>query len=220
MKYSFSLRYIFPKWAQIPQTAREPITAINCDQDHWSTHRASRKPAWNCCVTSCTQFTHFPYLSFLPPWPQLAAFAKQEGRWEQAIVGKCSFLSGMTQAAAVISSAIVGHQQRASITPARPWHRQQVPPLPARLALMRLWKPSDIQKGTDLHWMHHWLNTADYQLTYSVLYRTEKKGKMASETQKGCLKILAVCCYNHVLNTDLTLFRWAFTSRCGFVSGR
>lgn len=151
------------------------------------------------------------------PWLQLAAFGKQERRWKRAIVGKCSFLSGMTQAAAVISTVIVGHHQRASITPARPWHRQQVPALPARLAPTWLWKPSDIQKGTDLHWMHHWINTADYQLTYTVLYHTEKRGKMGFETQKACLKILAVCCYNHMLNTDLALFKVGFTSLCGFV---
>lgn len=113
------------------------------------------------------------FFFFFFPWRQLAAFGKQERRWKRAIVGKCSFLSGMTQAAAVISTVIVGHHQRASITPARPWHRQQVPALPARLAPTWLWKPSDIQKGTDLHWMHHWINTADYQLTYTVLYRTE-----------------------------------------------
>lgn len=52
--------------------------------------------------------------------------------------------------------------------PARPWHCQQVLPLPAWLAQKCLWKPSDIQKGTDLHWMHHWINTTDYQLTYTV----------------------------------------------------
>lgn len=57
---------------------------------------------------------------------------------KRAIVGKCSFLSGMTQAAAVISTVIVGHHQRASITPARSWHRQQVPALPASLAPTRL----------------------------------------------------------------------------------
>lgn len=128
------------------------------------------------CFTWCS--LRLPSLSLSlffssSPWPQLAAFGKQERRWKRAIVGKCSFLSGMTQAAAVISTVIVGHHQRASITPARPWHRQQVPALPARLAPTWLWKPSDIQKGTDLHWMHHWINTADYQLTYTVLYRTE-----------------------------------------------
>lgn len=147
---------------------------------------------------------------FFFPWPQLAAYGKQGRRWKRAIVGKCSFLSGMTQAAAVISTVIVGHHQRASITPARPWHSQQVPAVPARLAPTWLWKPSDIQKGTDLHWMHHWINTADYQLTYTVLYHTEKRGKMGFEIQKACFKILAVCCYNHVLNTDLALFKVGF----------
>lgn len=33
---------------------------------------------------------------------------------------------------------------------------------------------------------------------------------MGFETQKACLKILAVCCYNHVLNTDLALFKVGF----------
>lgn len=122
--------------------------------------------------------------SFFLPWPSLAASGKQERWWKRAIVGKCSFLSGMTQAAAVISTVIVGHHQRASITPARPWHRQQVPALPARLAPTWLWKPSDIQKGTDLHWMHHWINTADYQLTYTVLYHTEKREKWVLKHRK------------------------------------
>lgn len=83
-------------------------------------------------------------------------------------------LIGMTQAAAVISTVIVGRHQRAWITPARPWQSQQVGALPASLALTWLWKPSDIQKGTDLHWMHHWINTADYQLTYTVLCRQRR----------------------------------------------
>lgn len=127
------------------------------------------------CFTCCCLHLSLGFIfSPLPlSWPQLAAFGKQERRWKRAIVGKCSFLSGMTQAAAVISTVIVGHHQRASITPARSWHRQQVTALPARLAPTWLWKPSDIQKGTDLHWMHHWINTADYQLTYTVLYHTE-----------------------------------------------
>lgn len=30
---------------------------------------------------------------------------------------------------------------------------------------------------------------------------------MGFETQKACLKILAVCCYNHVMNTDLALYK-------------
>lgn len=147
---------------------------------------------------------------FLSSWPPLAASWKQERWWKHAIVGKCSFLSGMTQAAAVISTVIVGHHQRASITPARPWHRQQVPALPARLAPTRLWKPSDIQKGTDLLWMHHWINTADYQLTYTVLYRTEKREKWVLKPRKPVLKILAVCCSNHALNADLALFKVGF----------
>lgn len=33
---------------------------------------------------------------------------------------------------------------------------------------------------------------------------------MGFEIQKACLKILAVCCYNHVLNTDLALFKVGF----------
>lgn len=33
---------------------------------------------------------------------------------------------------------------------------------------------------------------------------------MGFETQKACLKILLVCCYNHVLNTDLALFKVGF----------
>lgn len=82
-------------------------------------------------------------------------------RWKsEPLWAKCSFRSGMTQAAAVISTVIVGHHQRASITPARSWQRQQVPPLPASLApptpppplceKTKKKKPSDIQKGTDL----------------------------------------------------------------------
>lgn len=33
---------------------------------------------------------------------------------------------------------------------------------------------------------------------------------MGFEIQKACLKILAVCCYNHVLNADLALFKVGF----------
>lgn len=33
---------------------------------------------------------------------------------------------------------------------------------------------------------------------------------MGFEIQKGCLKILAVRCSNHVLNTDLALFKVGF----------
>lgn len=33
---------------------------------------------------------------------------------------------------------------------------------------------------------------------------------MGLETQKACLKILAMCCYNHALNADLALFKVGF----------
>lgn len=33
---------------------------------------------------------------------------------------------------------------------------------------------------------------------------------MGFEIQKACLKILAVCCYNHALNADLALFKVGF----------
>lgn len=33
---------------------------------------------------------------------------------------------------------------------------------------------------------------------------------MGFEIQKACLKILSVCCSNHVLNTDLALFKVGF----------
>lgn len=33
---------------------------------------------------------------------------------------------------------------------------------------------------------------------------------MGFETQKACLKILAMCCYNHVLNADLAPFKVGF----------
>lgn len=33
---------------------------------------------------------------------------------------------------------------------------------------------------------------------------------MGFQTQKACLKILAVCCYNRLLNTDLALFKVGF----------
>lgn len=33
---------------------------------------------------------------------------------------------------------------------------------------------------------------------------------MGFEAQKACLKILAVCCSNHVLNADLALFKVGF----------
>lgn len=94
---------------------------------------------------------------------------------------ECELLSGkllsaVTQAAAVISTVIVGDHQRALITlPARFWHCQQVLPLPATLAPTWLWKPSDIQKGTDLHWQHHWINSTDYQLTYRFFVSERKK---------------------------------------------
>lgn len=193
MRPQFRLWYVVI-WIA-PTSCSPPKTQTSSSADQF----ASPRPARRCCTT-LRMLTFFPRWHVLHdvccsscfclcvcvffPWPQLAAFGKQEWRWKRAIVGKCSFLSGMTQAAAVISTVIVGHHQRASITPARPWHRQQVPALPARLAPRWLWKPSDIQKGTDLHWMHHWINTADYQLTYTVLYRTEKREKWVLKHRK------------------------------------
>ena len=83
-----------------------------------------------------TMYTTGPILSLF------ALGSTESGVQNTENVGKCEplsanasvFLSGVTQAAAVISTVIVGHHQRASITPARPWHCQQVPALPARLA--------------------------------------------------------------------------------------
>lgn len=37
---------------------------------------------------------------------------------------------------------------------------------------------------------------------------------MGFETQKAVLKILAVRCYNHVLNADLALFKVGFYKPC------
>lgn len=100
------------------------------------------------CFTCCSPRLPFHFLSLDVYFSPLAAVGgvleeKKKKRTgadgeKRAIVGKCSFLSGMTQAAAVISTVIVGHHQRASITPARSWHRQQVPALPASLAPTRL----------------------------------------------------------------------------------
>lgn len=73
-------------------------------------------------------------------------------------------------------------------------------------AVKTLWHPEGHRFALNAPLNQHcWLSINIYRF---VSHR--KEGKMGFETQKACLKILAVCCYNRVLNADLALFKVGF----------